>query len=162
MRSLKSSIVAATILATSAVAVAAPPSARHGNLTITQAWSRETAPGQAVGGGFMHIANAGKEDLLISGCSPVAAEVQLHSMTMQDGVMRMRQLTSGIAVPANGSLDLKPGSFHIMFIGLKQPLEQGDSFPVTLTFQRAGNVTVQLSVQPVGATGPMDMHHGKH
>ncbi len=162
MTSLESSLVAATILAASAVAVAAPPSARVGNLTITQAWSRETAPGQAVGGGFMHIVNAGKEDRLLSGSTPVAAEVQLHNMTMQDGVMRMRQLTGGIAVPAKGALDLKPGSFHIMFMGLKQPLKQGDSFPVTLTFQRAGNVTVQLSVQPVGATGPMEMHHGKH
>jgi hypothetical protein len=136
---------------------------QNGNLTIQHPWSRETAPGQAVGGGFMTITNKGaSEDRLVSGTSPVAAEVQLHTMTMDGGVMRMRQVEGGIAVPARGALELKPGSYHIMFMGLKRQLRQGERFPVTLRFQRAGRVTVQFAVQPVTSTGPMESGHAGH
>ena len=136
---------------------------QNGNLTIQHPWSRETAPGQAVGGGFMTITNKGaSEDRLVSGTSPVAAEVQLHTMTMDGGVMRMRQVEGGIAVPARGALELKPGSYHIMFMGLKRQLRQGERFPVTLRFQRAGRVTVQFAVQPVTSSGPLESGHAGH
>ena len=134
-----------------------------GNLSIQHPWSRETAAGQAVGGGFVTITNKGaQDDRLVSGTSPVAAEVQLHTMSMDRGIMRMRQVTDGIAVPAKGSLELHPGGFHIMFMGLKRQLRQGEHFPVTLRFQRAGRVTVQFAVQSVAATGPMDGGHNGH
>lgn len=134
-----------------------------GSLAIQHPWSRETAAGQAVGGGFLTIANPGAaEDRLLSGTSPVAAEVQLHTMTMDGGVMRMRQVKGGIAVPAKGRLELKPGGYHIMFIGLKQQLRQGERFPVTLRFKRAGTVTVQFAVQPVGSAGPVEGGHAGH
>lgn len=133
-----------------------------GSLDIQHPWSRETAAGQAVGGGFLTIANKGAEDRLLSGSSPVAAEVQLHTMTMEGGVMRMRQVQAGIAVPSRGRLELKPGSYHIMFIGLKRPLRQGERFPVTLRFQKAGTVTVKFAVQPIGSTGPMESGHAGH
>lgn len=133
---------------------------RAGSLSIQHPWSRETAAGQAVGGGFLTITNRGAaEDRLISGSSPVATEVQLHNMTVDNGVMRMRQVEGGIAVPAKGSLQLRPGSYHIMFMGLKRQLRQGERFPVTLRFQRAGSVTVQFAVQPVTSTGPMENGH---
>jgi len=136
---------------------------RSGALSIQHPWSRETAVGQAVGGGFLTIANSGtRDDHLLSGTSPVAAEVQLHTMTMDGGVMRMRQVTDGIAVPAKGSVELKPGGYHIMFMGLRRQLRQGERFPVTLRFRRAGNVTVQFAVQPVGSTGPMEGGHAGH
>jgi copper(I)-binding protein len=80
-------------------------------------------------------------------------------MTMDGGVMRMRQVEGGIAVPAKGSLQLRPGSYHIMFMGLKRQLRHGERFPVTLRFQRAGSVTVQFAVQPVTSTGPMENGH---
>lgn len=80
-------------------------------------------------------------------------------MSMDGGVMRMRQVTDGIGVPAKGSVELRPGSFHIMFMGLKRQLRQGERFPVTLRFQRAGRVTVQFAVQPVGSIGPMGAGH---
>lgn len=132
-------------------------------LAVHHAWSRETAAGQSVGGGFMTIANRGAAaDRLLSGTSPVAAEVQLHTMTMDGGIMRMRRVEGGIAVPARGTLELKPGSYHIMFMGLKRQLRQGERVPVTLRFQRAGNVTVQFAVQPVSATGPMEGGHAGH
>lgn len=132
-------------------------------LAIQHPWSRETAPGQTVGGGFLTITNkTAVEDRLVSGTTPVAAEVQLHTMTMDGGVMRMRQVQGGIAIPAKGQLELKPGSFHVMFMGLKRPLRQGERFPVTLRFQRAGRVTVQFAVQPVTSTGPVESDHGGH
>jgi len=131
------------------------------SLSIQHPWSRETAVGQAVGGGFMTLTNNGaREDRLVSGTSPVAAEVQLHTMSMEGGVMRMRQVTGGIAIPAKSTVQLRPGSFHVMFMGLKRPLRQGERFPVTLQFQRAGRVTVQFAVQPVGSTGPVEGAHG--
>lgn len=134
-----------------------------GKLSIQHPWSRETASGQAVGGGFMTITNQGAaDDRLVSGTSPVAAEVQLHTMTMDGGVMRMRQVEGGIAVPARRTLELKPGSYHIMFMGLKRQLRQGERFPVTLRFQRAGKVTVQFAVQPITSTGPMESGHAGH
>lgn len=136
---------------------------RAGTLSLQHPWSRETAVGQAVGGGFLSISNSGnREDRLLSGTSPVAAEVQLHTMTVDGGVMRMRQVTDGIAIPAKGSVDLKPGGYHIMFMGLKRQLRQGERVPVTLRFQRAGSVTVQFAVQPVGSTGPMEAGHAGH
>lgn len=154
----KALISALTLSAMASAALAHGYQARK--LTIQHPWSRETAAGQAVGGGFMTISNQGaSEDRLVSGTSPVAAEVQLHTMTMDGGVMRMRQVEGGIAVPAHGKLELKPGSFHIMFMGLKRQLRQGERFPVTLRFQRAGNVTVRFAVQPVTSTGPMEQSH---
>ncbi len=136
---------------------------KTGNLAIQSPWSRETASGQTAGGGFMTVTNEGaSEDRLLSGTSPVAAEVQLHTMTMDGGVMRMRQVRGGIAVPAKGTLELKPGSYHIMFMGLKRQLRQGERFPVTLRFQRTGSVTVQFAVQPVTSTGPMESGHAGH
>lgn len=136
---------------------------RAGALSIQHPWSRETAVGQAVGGGFLTITNSGsREDRLLSGTTPVAAEVQLHTMTMDGSVMRMRQVTDGVAIPATASVELKPGGYHIMFMGLKRQLRQGEFFPVRLHFQRAGSVTVQFAVQPVGSTGPMEVGHAGH
>lgn len=150
-----------------AICLIASPAQAHGYragpLSIQHPWSRETAVGQAAGGGFLTIVNSSaREDRLLSGTSPAAAEVQLHSMTMNGGVMRMRQVSEGIAIPAKGSVELKPGGYHIMFMGLKRPLRQGERVPVTLRFQRAGSVTVQFAVQPVGATGPMEVGHARH
>lgn len=136
---------------------------RVGPLSIQHPWSRVTAVGQAVGGGFLTIANSGpQEDRLVAGTTPVAAEVQLHTMTMDGGVMRMRQVTDGIPVPARGSVALKPGGYHIMFMGLKRALRRGELVPVTLRFKRAGSVTVQFAVQAVGATGPAEGGHAGH
>lgn len=132
-----------------------------GKVTVVQPWARETAVGQKVGGGFMIISNGAKAaERLVSASSPVAAEVQLHNVTMDGGIMRMRQVEGGIVIPANGRLELKPGSYHIMFMGLKRPLRQGERFPVTLKFQQAGKLTVRFAVQRVGAAGPNGGSHG--
>ena len=134
-----------------------------GKLVIDRPWSRQTAPTQKVGGGFLTITNKGTAaDRLVSATSSVAAEVQLHTMSMDGGVMRMRQMKDGVAIPAGKTVELKPGGLHVMFIGLKRPLAVGDSVPVTLRFARQGNVHVRFKVRPVGATGPVEARHGQH
>ncbi|MEL7727964.1 copper chaperone PCu(A)C [Citromicrobium bathyomarinum] len=124
-------------------------------IAITGAWSRETAEGQNAGGAFMTIANSGSaDDRLTGGSTSVAGDVQIHTVDMTDGVMRMRELEDGLDVPAGGSVTLRPGSFHIMLMQLDQPLQQGETVPVTLTFEKAGPVEIELAIQPVGSQGP--------
>ena len=143
-----------------------PPSAllahgyKAGAISIAHPWSRQTAPGQTVGGGFLVAANAsGKEDRLVSVTSPAAAEVQLHSMSMDGGVMRMRHVTGGLPVQAHGKLELKPGGFHVMFLDLKRPLAAGESVPAVLTFEKAGAVPVSFKVEAIGASQPKGHAH---
>ncbi|MGV3479820.1 MAG: copper chaperone PCu(A)C [Sphingobium sp.] len=136
--------------------------ARKADIAIEHPWSRQTAPGQSNGAGFMNVVNHGKAaDRLLGGTSPAAAKVEVHSMTMEGGVMRMRPVKGGLLIPAGGGVALKPGGYHIMLIGLKKPLPPGAQVPVTLRFENAGGITVQLKVRPIGATGP-EVSHGRH
>ena len=131
-----------------------------GTLIIDQPWSRQTAPTQKIGGGFLIITNKGRvDDRLVSATSPVAAEVQLHTMSMNGGVMRMRQLKNGIVIPAGERVELKPGGLHIMFVGLKRPFAPGETVPATLRFQRQGAVKVNFKIEPVGSAGPSEARH---
>lgn len=117
-------------------------------IRIDNPWLRATAPGQIVGGGFLTIVNDGTTpDRLVSATSPIAADVQIHHTSMDGGVMRMRQLTDGVEIPANGTVELKPRSLHLMFMQLKAPLEAGARFPVQLQFEKAGTVTTQFTVE---------------
>ena len=124
-------------------------------IKIENAYTRATAPGQQVAGGFMKIENKGTSDQLVSASSPVAGEVQLHEMSMDGNVMKMRQVKD-IAVPANGAVELKPGGYHLMFLNLKGPFNAGQTVPVKLKFAKAGEVEVKLPVNAVGAM------HDKH
>ncbi|MDZ3830457.1 MAG: copper chaperone PCu(A)C [Sphingopyxis sp.] len=150
-------------LAASLFAAATPLLAQlvtAGPLRIDQPWSRQTAPGQKAGGGFLNITNQGRiDDRLIAASSPIANEVQIHRMTVEDGVMKMRQMTDGLALPAGKTVALKPGGYHLMFMGLKRPLELGDNIPVTLRFQRQGAVTVRFKVRPITATSVSGGRH---
>lgn len=130
-------------------------------IAISAAWSRETAAGQNAGGAFMTIANTGTAaDRLTGGSTPVAGRVEIHTMSMDGGVMRMRPLADGLEIPAGGSVTLKPGSFHIMLMDLKAPLKAGDRVPLTLTFAGSGAHETALEVQPAGAAGPAMDHSG--
>ena len=122
-----------------------------GSIKIENAYTRATAPGQQVAGGFLKIENKGAADQLISASSPVAGEVQLHEMAMEGNVMKMRQVKD-IPVPANGAVELKPGGLHLMFMNIKAPLAAGESVPVKLKFAKAGEVEIKV---PVNAMGPM-------
>ena len=128
-----------------------------GALTISQPYARATAPGQPVGGGFMTIANKGADDHLLSATATAAKSIELHSMSMEGDVMRMRQVEA-IALPAGQSVELKPGALHMMFMGLKAPLKAGDKVPVTLKFEKAGELTVMVRVQAPGADAPAHKH----
>lgn len=153
-------------LAITLAAALAPSAAaqdfRQGALHVSGAWSRATAPRAEIGAGYLTIRNQGKtSDRLISATSPRAARVEVHTMTMAGGVMRMRPVHDGLPVPPHGTVQLSPGGNHLMLIGLKTPLTPGERVPVILRFQKAGAVPVQLSVGPITATGP-SRSHGRH
>ena len=125
-----------------------------GSIKVENAYTRATAPGQQVAGGFLRIENKGAADQLVSASSPAAGEVQLHEMAMDGNVMKMRQVKD-IPVPANGSVELKPGGLHLMFMNIKAPLAAGETVPVKLKFAKAGEVEVKMPVNPTTATAPM-------
>lgn len=143
-----------TLLAASLAALVLPVAAHSyevGELHIGHPWARPTVAGQSAGGAFLKIENRGQAaDKLLAARSDVAASTELHSMTMDGHVMRMREI-SELALPAGQTVELKPGGFHIMFTGLKAPLKSGDRVPLTLKFERAGEVTVEVKVEPPAA-----------
>jgi copper(I)-binding protein len=109
----------------------------------------------------MTIVNTGTAaDRLTGGSSPVAGRVEIHTMTMENDVMRMRRLADGLEIPAGGEVTLKPGSFHVMLMNLKRPLKTGETVPLTLTFAGAGTMETQLDVRPAGEMAPA-MKHGE-
>jgi copper(I)-binding protein len=124
---------------------------KAGSIEIDHPWSRATPAGAKVGAGYLVLKNAGAADRLVSATAPFAGRVEIHEMAMKDGVMTMRPLADGIAVPAGGTVELKPGGYHIMFMDLKSPLKEGTLVDGTLTFEKAGTVNVQFKVEPVGA-----------
>ncbi len=131
--------------------------AKVGSIKVEQAYTRSTVPGQMAAGGFMKIENKGAADQLVSASSPVAGEVQLHEMAMEGNVMKMRQVKD-ITVPAGGSVELKPGGLHLMFMNIKAPLTAGESVPVKLKFAKAGEVEVKMPVNAMGQSGGAMKH----
>jgi periplasmic copper chaperone A len=126
--------------------------AQTGSVEVKDAWARAT-PGKAENGAaYLTIVSQGA-DSLVSVSSPVAKKAGLHTMTMEGSVMKMRPL-AGVDVPANQPVALKPGGTHIMLEGLNEPLQAGKSFPLTLTFEKAGEKQVEVAVEKAGATGP--------
>jgi periplasmic copper chaperone A len=134
---------------------------RAGSVEIDHPWSRATPPNANVGGGYFTLRNDGAEaDRLIGGSSPAAERVEIHMMEMEGDVMRMRQLPDGVEIPAGGSAELAPGGTHLMLIGLTAPLVEGERVPLTLEFEKAGSVEVELAVDAMGAGGAADAHAG--
>jgi hypothetical protein len=126
-----------------------------GDLTISSPWSRATPGGAKVGGGYLAIRNSGKEpDRLVAVSSAAAASVEVHEMTTKDGVMTMRPVEGGLVIGPGQTVTLSPGGFHLMLMGLKEPLQQGRPVGVTLEFEKAGKLAVDLDVLGVGAQGP--------
>jgi hypothetical protein len=138
-------LLVAILLSLPAVAWAAD------EVTIDHPWAR--ASSTKVAGVFLTIKNAGEADRLIGASSPVAAEAMLHVTVKEGDVMKMRPV-DGVDLPALGSAVLEPGGTHIMLMGLKQPLRNGDVVPVTLQFKKAGAIAVTVKVLAAGATGP--------
>ncbi|SKA18382.1 hypothetical protein SAMN02745126_04040 [Enhydrobacter aerosaccus] len=127
-----------------------------GALTIGHPWSRATAPTAPAGGGFLTITNTGTTpDRLVAARSPAAETVQIHEMKMDGNVMRMREVEHGLEIAPGATVTLAPGGFHLMLMGLKAPLKQDTHVPVTLVFEKAGSIDVELAVEGMGA-----MHSG--
>jgi copper(I)-binding protein len=126
-----------------------------GALEIRQPWTRATPATAPSGGGFLTITNTGTStDRLIAVKSPAAGKTELHEMKMDGAIMRMREVEKGIEIPAGGTVELKPGGIHIMFMGLKSPFAKDTRVPATLVFEKAGSINVELAVQPMGAAAP--------
>lgn len=134
---------------------------KAGSITIEQPWSRATPGGAQVAVGYLTIDNAAAApDRLVSATAEIAGRAEIHQMSMADGVMKMRQATEGVVVPAGGSVALEPSGYHLMLMGLKKPLKEGEAFAGTLTFEKAGNVDVTFEVMGMGAAAPKpDDHH---
>jgi periplasmic copper chaperone A len=133
----------------------AAPAFKHGAILIEAPWARATPGGAQVAGGYLKITNTGEDaDRLLGGTLPVAASVEVHEMSMSNGVMKMRKLEQGLEIKPGQSVELKPGGYHLMFNGLKEGLQQGQSIKGTLTFEKAGSIEVEYSVAAIGAQQP--------
>jgi len=148
-----------------AAALLTAPALAHdytaGSLKIGHPWARATPKGAQIGGGDFAITNTGKEpDRLIGGSISVAKKFEIHEMSMDGGVMKMRAMPDGIAIDPGKTVTLKPGGLHVMFVDLNQPLKQGERVPATLEFAKAGKVQVEFVVEGIGATHGEDSGHG--
>ncbi|HEY8607864.1 MAG TPA: copper chaperone PCu(A)C [Noviherbaspirillum sp.] len=146
-------ILAAALLAAASAAIA--------DVTVKEPWVRGTVAAQSATGAFMQL-TASRDIRLVAARSPVAADVEIHEMRLENDVMRMRRI-EGIDLPAGKQVDLKPGGYHLMFTGLKAPLREGDSVPVALVFEKEGQPRQTLDlVLPVRALHNRGGHgHGK-
>jgi copper(I)-binding protein len=166
----KFGILVASLVGLSALANGAAVALDYkvGTLEIDSPWSRAVPKGSKVAVGYMTIKNTGTEpDRLVSGATPVAGGFMVHEMTMDNGVMKMRPLASGLEIKPGETVELKPGSLHVMMTDLKQPIQRGKPFKATLKFEKAGNVDVDFAVEAAGATSAtasgrdphQEMHH---
>ena len=128
----------------------AAASGAFAQVKVEQPWARPTVEGQMAGGAFLKIQNVGGADRLLSASSSAAGMVQLHTMSMEGDVMKMREVEA-IDLPAGKTVELRPGGLHLMLMGLKSPLKEGSKVPLTLKFEKAGEVKVEV---PVAAKGP--------
>lgn len=120
-----------------------------GDLTLSGHWTRAMLPGQKAGGGFVTIVNnGGDDDRLVAVSTPGVGRSEIHEMAVVDDVMKMRALADGLPLPAGETVELKPGGYHLMFMGVEKPFKEGDMVPVVLTFEKAGDVELVLPVMP--------------
>jgi copper(I)-binding protein len=129
-------------------------------LHINHPYARATVVNQPSGGAYLTIENKGKTaDRLIAVSSPVARKVEIHTMSMEGNVMKMREV-DGIELKPSAKVEMKPGDgYHLMLTGLQQQLKAGDKFPLTLTFEKAGKTEVSVTVQGKKDAKEGGMHH---
>ena len=156
LRTIFSAALAAIVLLSSPLAFAQEGTTTLGSLQLSGGFARATLPHAPVGGAFLTITNTGTTpDTLVSVTSPAADVGQLHEMSMQGDVMKMRELPDGIPLPPGETVTLAPSGYHIMFMGLKQPFVEGQTVKVTFTFATAGSVDLDLPVLGTAADAPM-------
>jgi periplasmic copper chaperone A len=135
-----------------------------GDITVETPWTRATPGGAKVAGGYLRIVNNGTEaDRLIGGTSAFAERFEVHSMEMHDGVARMAPVEGGLEIPPGETVELAPGGYHVMFMGLERPLTEGETVAGTLVFERAGTLQVNYPVAAMGVrTAPGEGVHSHH
>jgi len=135
-------------LLSGAFALALSGVAMADTITISDPYARASSPKAKAGAAFMMISNSGETaDRLLSASSDIAHRVELHThKDMGDGVMKMMEVEAGFVIPAGGAHMLQRGGDHVMFMGLKQPMLQGETVSVTLTFEKAGEVVLEIPV----------------
>ena len=131
------------------------PALSLAQIKIEGAWARPTVKGQQGGGGYMAVTSA-TGDRLLGGSTTLSQRFELHTMSMKGDVMEMRQMEA-VDLPAGKKIEFKPGGMHLMFSGLKQPLALGSKVPVTLKFEKAGDVKVEFEIMSHPAA-PMHKH----
>jgi hypothetical protein len=152
---LRGMICGVAIAALGLVAPVHAESVKAGDLIISQPWTRATAGGAKVGGGYLTIENKGAAaDKLVGGSTDAAGKLEVHQMSVSNGVMKMHQVEGGLAIAPGKTVKLAPGGYHLMLVDLKHPFKQGEKVPVTLEFEKAGKVAVSLDVQGIGARAP--------
>jgi copper(I)-binding protein len=139
---------------------------RVGEMRIDHPYARATMPGQTSGAAYLTLENKGKNsDKLVSITSPAAKSVEIHTMSMEGNVMKMREV-SHIEIKPGAKVTMKPGDgYHIMLVGIQQPLKAGDQVPLTLNFEKSGKVEVSAQVADKGAKAAGakgDHHHHRH
>ena len=154
-----------SILLAAVLAFVVSPAFAHGykvgSLDIQHPWSRATPKGASVAGGYMKITNTGTTpDRLVGGTNENSEKFEIHEMSMDGGVMKMRPLPNGIEIKPGQTVEFTPGSYHLMFVGLKQPFEKGKRVKGTLQFEKAGKVDVEYVVEGIGASPKMDHDMG--
>jgi copper(I)-binding protein len=138
--------------------IAAAETYSAGGLEIGSPWARATPKGAKVSAGYLTITNKGKEpERLIGGSAAVASRFEVHATVTENGVGQMRQVNS-LEIKPGETVEFRPGGMHVMFMGLKQPLQAGQSVKGTLVFEKAGTVAVEFAVQPPGAAAPAGSH----
>jgi len=133
---------------------------QHG-ITVTGAWARPTIAKMRISAAYFQAATTGGEDKLIAAKTPNADKAELHQHIMENGIAKMRPVDS-VAIAPGAPVVFQPGGYHVMIMGLKGPLNEGDSFPLTLTFETAGDVTVDVMVMKKAAQDHGNMDHGMH
>jgi len=161
MRNMLQRLAVAAILVIPAGTL--PASAQQvGDLKIEKPWSRATPGNSKIGAGYFTVTNTGSTpDTLVSAATANSDHVEIHEMAMKDGVMTMRPVAKGVTIAPGKSVNFAPGGYHLMLMGLKAPLKQGDKVPVTLQFEKAGKVGVTLDVQGIGAQHAPAAGHGR-
>jgi periplasmic copper chaperone A len=158
----RTTFIIAAIVAAWAAIPAQAEDVTVGSLKISAPWARATPKGASVGGGYMKITNTGTApDRLVGGSTDIASRFEIHEMKMDGSVMKMRPVTGGLEIKPGQTVTLDPSGYHVMFVGLKEQLMQGNHFKATLEFAKAGKVDVDFSVASIGAqTGSADAMPG--
>lgn len=158
-----SGIVVSAFLGLAAITFPATAGDEHQGIVVEEAWARASAGAAKSGAAYLTIANHGDEvDRLISVASDAATRVEIHTHVMSENVMRMMEVEGGVEIEPGSPTVFKPGGLHVMFMGLKEPFVEGETFPITLTLENAGEMTVDVSVEGIAAMEPSheDHHHG--